>query len=1315
MVLPCEGKWFAVIQDGKLGLLDWDGNVLIPPSVSCDWSPDMRIGYGEGYLTVQIDGKLAFVKIVEPPPAPKPPLPEGTPLTAEQMTEIENFLNEEENNGFISYTNEYAKPEDIDLWLVFYNIGTQSYLWSKEEQDGVLAAGIWDEYYVSVYKVEKSYADALLRKRTGLSLDDFGGTIPHFHYIEAYDAFYNMHSDTTYDSVWAIDGVIDENGNYVVRYNKSSDVSNLCIVTLRKTDDGYQFISNLESDATLSASSDFDLDYLETNEEVSSNVTHEYTDTASETTHKLLISAKKRLTNVTFFTVKKEEPSGANMPDKVLYRLETLSPDESLLVHTDLGLLTALRGFCFTGEDGFTYYYTMEYNEWEERYYLRLIAIRTEDSLLLPASTQQNPSTLLEEPFLSILKNKKTFVYLDQERYLSDFSFGVRSYTVVDFDSDGKNECVVEIADGTVLILRNTGDRVIGVSRRVQAMYQVNTDGTFYWNDNAGDTQGCSRLQFSEDGYDIEIELWRRERDENGSLTYYVNDTPVSEEEYIAAAAKVKTSVVWHPYSEISTEPPVTEPPVIEPPTTKPSDPPFTLQFYQSYKEYPRENVLICSDPFTSPENSQLPFLVMVKETVKNVTFFTVDGANTELPEYTIETWEELTPEKPLLIYTYLNDATIDRGISYTDEDGTTYYYGFDCDLSGLREQPYYLRLLDTDTSGTPLPSVPTPPVTFENYLSNEQLQEIETFLNARANNGFVQANTYYKPQEIDLNWAFYHGGGAGIPLEELTDEELRIFVSEGRSAFNLKHVMRRSDIDTFLRKVTGLSLDHFVEMDRNEFVYSEGLDAYFDYHTDSALSVVMVLSGGIDESGNYVVYYMEEYGGVMVVTLRPTDDGYQFISNLPTDIELPTDPFEVDFKDPEEVTDTSGVHVYTDKEAETIERLVQLSTLQTVKDFALFELVEVDSEIISPSYAPGKTLYTLDELTPDKPFLLKTSDDRRWNLGYRYTDENGYTYYYGLSWSSLFDVSIGVVTAEPSTPAAPTDLTATQLQEIEDFLNDEENNGFVGTLNLYTEPDYLDLYWAFRDGAGIGVWEQDWSAEEKEAFNAIFGSGHNSRYLRIDRIDLEAHLLKKTGMNYWHFGTTLHGFTYSEELDAYFTSHTDTEYHEVDVTGGYIDEYGTYVVHYDYYDDRCTVTLRKVKNGYQFLSNLCEGKTPNYPLFIWYATSSPEGESTSQEYIEEIVDGSSSDDYLLFHIRAPLKNVTYFALEGDTLTPLATWEELLPEDSLLIGTRVSDGTFTRGFSYDDESGVTRYFVLHPSEEDHWLYTHHLALSKYYP
>ncbi len=63
MVLDCGNGYYAVIDDGKLGLLDYTTcQVVFEPSLPCDWSVDMNVCYGEGYLTVMKDGCLAFVR-----------------------------------------------------------------------------------------------------------------------------------------------------------------------------------------------------------------------------------------------------------------------------------------------------------------------------------------------------------------------------------------------------------------------------------------------------------------------------------------------------------------------------------------------------------------------------------------------------------------------------------------------------------------------------------------------------------------------------------------------------------------------------------------------------------------------------------------------------------------------------------------------------------------------------------------------------------------------------------------------------------------------------------------------------------------------------------------------------------------------------------------------------------------------------------------------------------------------------------------------------------------------------------------------------
>lgn len=64
-LVNCDNKYYAIIEDNKLGLIDLSGNEIVSPTLDCDYSEDLNIGYGEGYITLKKDNNLAFAKIVE--------------------------------------------------------------------------------------------------------------------------------------------------------------------------------------------------------------------------------------------------------------------------------------------------------------------------------------------------------------------------------------------------------------------------------------------------------------------------------------------------------------------------------------------------------------------------------------------------------------------------------------------------------------------------------------------------------------------------------------------------------------------------------------------------------------------------------------------------------------------------------------------------------------------------------------------------------------------------------------------------------------------------------------------------------------------------------------------------------------------------------------------------------------------------------------------------------------------------------------------------------------------------------------------------
>ena len=78
-------------------------------------------------------------------------------------------------------------------------------------------------------------------------------------------------------------------------------------------------------------------------------------------------------------------------------------------------------------------------------------------------------------------------------------------------------------------------------------MYRLNTDGTYYWNTNAGNTYGCDLLRF--DGKKIVgKELHRVENDGTEQAKFFIEGVEVTEKAFQEYTAKQepKTEVTWH-------------------------------------------------------------------------------------------------------------------------------------------------------------------------------------------------------------------------------------------------------------------------------------------------------------------------------------------------------------------------------------------------------------------------------------------------------------------------------------------------------------------------------------------------------------------------------------------------------------------------------------------------------------------------------------------------------------------------------------------------------------------------------------------------
>lgn len=416
-------------------------------------------------------------------------------------------------------------------------------------------------------------------------------------------------------------------------------------------------------------------------------------------------------------------------------------------------------------------------------------------------------------------------------------------------------------------------------------------------------------------------------------------------------------------------------------------------------------------------------------------------GADEPILGQTLHVRSSLKKEEYWAIETYVNDAVPNRGVSCTDTNGKTYYYAFT--WSGKDGS---IRLTELDIEA----------------LSEKELVAIEAFLNDEENNGFVAFNEYDCPEEVSLHDALYD---IGVRHGDWTEEEIVAYMNAtgqtNREEAFLWVIFRhdRAKTEALLQNKLGISIT--LTVDNMHMRYIEELDAFFDAHTDSGYRPVHPLCGWM-EGGLYVVDYEIGYSGdAGRVTLKPTEDGYQFVSNHYT-LPLPED--------------------------------------------------------------------TILQLTPG------------------------------------------------------------QRDEIEAFLNDKENNGFVAW-NTYSHPEEVSLSWALYDGAGIGVGSWEWTDEEKQDYMAAVGwEEWYTGATRFKRSDVEALLQKKLGISLSDLTKDI-DMLYMEKYDAYYHAHNDTQYQLIEVENGYIG--GDHcVVYYKTrqsesfpYEYR-TVILWITEDGYQFACN---------------------------------------------------------------------------------------------------------------------------------
>ena len=183
-----------------------------------------------------------------------------------------------------------------------------------------------------------------------------------------------------------------------------------------------------------------------------------------------------------------------------------------------------------------------------------------DDNLLDVLSVDYSNINNLPQNHLQVIKSEKTFYLMGEEVLIDNYKSPYLQkhltqcdnvqYAVLDMDGDGKEEVLISGWTSDILVLHEENGNIYGFDFTFRGMYNVKTDGSYYWNTNQGNTYGCSKLSF-ENGICSVVELNRAEFREDGSSDFFVNGVKVAKGEYDSAIENISVvdNVTWYKLS----------------------------------------------------------------------------------------------------------------------------------------------------------------------------------------------------------------------------------------------------------------------------------------------------------------------------------------------------------------------------------------------------------------------------------------------------------------------------------------------------------------------------------------------------------------------------------------------------------------------------------------------------------------------------------------------------------------------------------------------------------------------------------------------
>lgn len=174
----------------------------------------------------------------------------STALTAEEISGFNTkfFNGETSNMNNMLLTSEYRKPEEIDLYQLFYRGITDSESNISEEELAALTELDSAAAYLDVVKVTAAEMDGFLKKNLGLGLEQTQKKgLDGFYYLENYDSYYLVAGDTNFDWCTVMFGSWEADGKCTLYYTKEYG-GGRWVVTLQKAGDDYLFVSNVKEE-----------------------------------------------------------------------------------------------------------------------------------------------------------------------------------------------------------------------------------------------------------------------------------------------------------------------------------------------------------------------------------------------------------------------------------------------------------------------------------------------------------------------------------------------------------------------------------------------------------------------------------------------------------------------------------------------------------------------------------------------------------------------------------------------------------------------------------------------------------------------------------------------------------------------------------------------------------------------------------------------------------------------------------------------------------------------------------------------------------